>query len=116
MAQVGLSYLAKREGGWGATRTDWIGHLSGGEKQRLAIARLLYHRPAFAALDEATSAVSSDIETTLVARLAAAGVTLLSVSHRPTLRRFHAKALRLDGQGGWSIEDIEPQSAAALAA
>jgi ATP-binding cassette subfamily D (ALD) long-chain fatty acid import protein len=61
LEEARLGYLPDREGGWD-TRKEWKDVLSGGEKQRMAIARLLYHEPRYAFIDEGTSAVSSDVE------------------------------------------------------
>ena len=89
-----LSYLPDREGGWD-TRKSWKDVLSGGEKQRMAIARLLYHEPRFAFVDEGTSAVSSDVEGLLYERAKARGITLVTISTRASLKRFHSFALTL---------------------
>ena len=48
---VDLGYLASREGVLDS-EINWEDECSLGEKQRLAIARLVYHQPRFAILDE----------------------------------------------------------------
>ena len=114
MESVGLGSLVEREGGWDAGSLgdkDWGEILSGGERQRVAVARLLLAAPKYAVLDEATAAVSKEIEEELLRLIDAAGVTMISVSHRPTLRRFHMQVLRIlkDGEGGWETEDIRSE-------
>jgi ABC-type transport system involved in Fe-S cluster assembly fused permease/ATPase subunit len=58
--------------------------LSGGEKQRVAIARTLLKRPAVLVFDEATSALDTRTEKTIQAELAeiARGRTTLVIAHR----------------------------------
>lgn len=102
LKDVYLDYLIDREGGLDAIN-DWNDVLSGGEKQRIAMARLFYHKPTFAVLDECTSAVSVDVEALLYNRSKQLGITLFTVSHRQTLFKFHEYCLRFDGEGGYSF-------------
>ena len=103
LADARLAYLPEREGGWDA-RKDWKTVLSGGEKQRMALARLFYHAPSFGVLDEATSAVSVDVEGLLYEKAKARGTTLGTISTRASLKKYHAFHLSLGN--GWAFERI----------
>ena len=106
--EVHLGYLPEREGGWNA-RKEWKDVLSGGEKQRISFARILYHEPRYAVIDEGTSAVSSDVEGLLYERCKERGITLLTISTRNSLKRYHTWNLDL-GQGAlgdeWTFDRI----------
>ncbi len=82
---------------------NWEDVLSQGEQQRLAFARLLLTKPKFVILDEATSALDVDNEKQLYAKLASWGVSYISVGHRPTLKDYHQRVLKVEGEGKWSI-------------
>ncbi|XP_017482076.1 PREDICTED: ATP-binding cassette sub-family D member 3 [Rhagoletis zephyria] len=103
---VQLTYLEQRENGLNAIE-DWIDVLSGGEKQRIAMARLFYHSPQFAILDECTSAVSVDVEGQMYSYCREAGITLFTVSHRKSLWTHHDYYLQFDGRGSYEFGPID---------
>ncbi|XP_066603890.1 ATP-binding cassette sub-family D member 3 [Prorops nasuta] len=113
---VQLGHLLERESlansqgqGWDAV-ADWMDVLSGGEKQRIAMARLFYHKPQFAILDECTSAVSVDVEDSMYSYCREANITLFTVSHRRSLWKHHEYYLQMDGRGSFEFKPIEPDT------
>ena len=89
-----------------ASRLDdteaWGQMLSGGEQQRLAIARVLLKKPQWIFADEATSALDVEAENTLYKRLLAgvliAKGAIISIAHRPSVAAFHKTI--------WTLEKI----------
>lgn len=73
--------------------------LSGGEKQRVAIARLLLKNPAIMILDEATSHLDNDNESQVQAsiEIALRGRTALVIAHRLSTVRSADRIAVLDG-------------------
>ena len=87
-----------------ASRLDdkdaWSQKLSGGEQQRLAIARVLLKKPAWIFADEATSALDEEAEKSvyekLLAHVKAVGGGMVSIAHRPNVAAFHNQLWELE--------------------
>ena len=82
---------------------NWSHKLSGGEQQRVAIARCLLKKPRWIFADEATSALDEDKQAALYAMLVAtvqqAGGGMLSIAHRQSVGAYHAKRWQLQRSG-----------------
>ena len=90
----------------------WDQTLSGGEKQRLAFARILLHRPDIIVLDEATAALDSPSQDRVMELLSKElkDATVVSIGHRAELADFHHRKITLlRGHGGARLAgDVHP--------
>eukprot|EP00037_Helgoeca_nana_P013920 m.128958 g.128958 ORF g.128958 m.128958 type:complete len:749 (+) comp22301_c0_seq23:1622-3868(+) len=108
--EVGLGHLINRADALTA-EINWEEELSLGEKQRLAMARLYFHKPDYVVLDECTSACAGEMENLLYTRCKEMGITVITISHRPALEAFHQRTLTIGiGKGGYTIEAISEET------
>lgn len=84
---------------------DWTHVLSLGEQQRLAMARILLHRPAVVFLDEATASMDEGLEDALYRLLITKlpTTTIISVGHRSTLLKYHQQILQILPKQKWQL-------------
>jgi len=94
--------------GWDA-EAEWRDVLSGGLQQRVAMARLFYHKPRYAILDECTSSVTLDTEKVMYDNAKGLGITLMTVSHRRSLWKYHSRILQFDGQGNYVFTRLDAE-------
>ncbi|KAJ7923076.1 ABC transporter transmembrane region 2-domain-containing protein [Mycena leptocephala] len=113
LSAVQMDSVVEREGGWDAAK-EWREALSGGDQQKIAWARLFYHNPKYAILDEATSLVPEEMEGLMMQHATRLGITLLTVSHRPSLWQWHALILQYNGTGGYVFTKLDAEKRLAL--
>jgi len=103
-----IQSIVNRPNGWDAVE-EWRDVFSGGLQQRIAMARLFYHKPKYAILDECTSSVTVEMERKMYETAKGLGTTLMTVSHRRSLWKYHKFILQFDGQGGYVFSPLDAE-------
>jgi putative ATP-binding cassette transporter len=105
--KVGLDHLKEKI----EDEAPWDQTLSGGEKQRLAFARLLLHNPDIVVLDEATSALDEKSQDKMMEMVTKElpKATIVSVAHRVELEAFHSRKIVLERRKGGAklVSDVD---------
>ncbi len=98
LEQVNATHLVKRfRKGLDAFVVNWHTSFSGGECQRLALARVLLRRPSLLLLDEATSSLDAENEATVMEVLAKLKerITIVFVTHRESVVRWFDEVIKI---------------------
>ena len=98
MAKVGLPALVDRLD----ESENWQMRLSGGEQQRLAVARALLAEPDWLFLDESTNSLDEKSEANLYRAIVETlpHTTLVSIGHQATMNQFHKRRIGFETHDG----------------
>jgi vitamin B12/bleomycin/antimicrobial peptide transport system ATP-binding/permease protein len=110
LVKVGLPALADRLD----DNETWQMRLSGGEQQRLAVARALLAKPDWLFLDESTASLDEKSEADIYRMIAKTlpSTTIVSIGHRSTLHAFHKRRITFEARDGApATVNAEPEPA-----